>query len=117
MSTETKTYNGWTNYETWNVALWIDNDQGSEQYWNERAQETWNDAEAGDVLNREEEASRTLADDLKNHFEEAWQEIVEAAGKHVHISCSVWADLMGAALSEVNWDEIAEHMIAEVDKD
>jgi len=23
----TKKYNGYTNYETWNVALWIDNDQ------------------------------------------------------------------------------------------
>lgn len=23
-----QTYNGWTNYETWNVALWIGNDQG-----------------------------------------------------------------------------------------
>ena len=25
------TYNGWTNYETWNVALWMDNDYESYQ--------------------------------------------------------------------------------------
>jgi len=23
-----QTYNGWTNYETWNVALWLQNDEG-----------------------------------------------------------------------------------------
>ena len=29
---EKKTYNGWTNYETWNVKLWLDND-GELDYW------------------------------------------------------------------------------------
>ncbi|NER31140.1 MAG: hypothetical protein F6J89_26845 [Symploca sp. SIO1C4] len=32
MVTKDQTYNGWTNYETWAVALWIDNDYGSHQY-------------------------------------------------------------------------------------
>jgi hypothetical protein len=38
MTTDNR-YNGWANYETWNWKLWIDNDQGQHEYWNEQARE------------------------------------------------------------------------------
>jgi len=32
-------YNGWTNYETWLVKLWQDNDQGELEYWQKQSEE------------------------------------------------------------------------------
>jgi hypothetical protein len=108
-----KTYNGWTNYETWNVSLWLDNDQGSYSFWNERAQEVYNDAEANSYQTREQAAVNDLAAELKDQIEEASQDMLEASGN----SASMFADLLGAAISEVNFYEIAEHYIEEVDKE
>ena len=105
MSNDTK-YNGWTNYETWLVNLWMDNEQGSSEYWNECAQEAYDNADSDTSFTREERATLNLADTMKETHEEAQPEVT-----------GLWADMMNAALSEVNWYEIAEHYIEEVDKE
>jgi hypothetical protein len=78
------TYNGYKNYETWNVALWMDNDPGSQGYWMEQAENA--------------ESITTLADMMKDEHEESMPEVT-----------GVYADLLQAALDSVDWYEIAEN--------
>ena len=106
MATEAKTYNGWRNYETWNVALWIGNEQGSYSYWQDVTQQSWDEAEADTTFTRLENAQIALADRLK-------EEITESAPD---LGASMFADLLGAALSEVDWHEIAENWLDDVEK-
>ena len=102
-----KEYNGWYNYETWLMNLWMDNDEGSQGYWSEIAQECYDDAEACATFTREENAVFAFADRLKEEKEQ--ENPVEGA--------NFWADMMNAALSEVNYHDIAEHYIDEVEKE
>ncbi len=104
---EEKGYNGWSNYETWNVALWIGNDQGSYNESYRMAQSAWDEAEADRTFTRVERATLDLAESFK-----VWIEGENPLGRDV----SLFSDLLGAALSEVDWHEIAEHCIEDVDK-
>ena len=100
-------YNGWTNYETWAVNLWMDNAEGSQRHYAEKAQEAYDNAKACRVFTRKERATSDLADVLKDEHEEAAEALEGVNG-------TVFADLLGAAMSEVDWYSIAEHLMAEV---
>ena len=81
-------YNGWSNYETWNVALWLDNDF---DMWSELS-ESCNDGTYEDV--------NELADYLENFIDEMNPVLNDA---------SMFSDLLSSSFREVNYREIAEH--------
>ena len=88
-------YNGWTNYETWNVALWMDNEEGSYNYWREASEEVYRESSAGESYSsqtRSEAAAYTLSQRIKAEHEEAAPTDLQGC----------FADLLSAALSAVN---------------
>ena len=93
--TEESKYNGWNNYETWLVALWINNDQGT--------QETVLDM-ARNCQNNEHERY-DLSHQLKEWIEEQ---------NPLNDNADLFSDLLNAALSEVDWYEIAESFLNDV---
>lgn len=102
---KTETYNGWTNYETWVVNLWMDNEEGTHDYWLEVAADVYNnEAKEQNFFTKIEDAVSILADRLKDSHEDNRPELP-----------GVYGDLIGAALGEVNWQEIAEHLLENVE--
>ncbi len=111
MSEEAKRYNGWTNYETWCVHLWLTNEEGSYRYWREqayrhrrgKADESW---QALTMFPDLRDAARySLSGRLKEELKNA-SPLTEA---------SLFSDLLTSALDEVDWDEIADAFLEEVE--
>jgi hypothetical protein len=97
-------YNGWSNYPTWCVKLWIDNDQGLYDEVNQMAQDCYDNAEANSYLTKEELARCDFADELEDYIQELR---VNFDGTVNGMS----ADLLGFAIGLVDWYEIAAAII------
>lgn len=91
-------YNGFTNYETWALKLWIDNEEPNYKAWR---------AEAREILADTPDKLQAVAD-LRDRL----QEDTEAGAPE--IPPSFYSDIMGAALGRVNWYEVAEMIINDV---
>ncbi|HIG58267.1 MAG TPA: hypothetical protein EYQ21_02540 [Flavobacteriales bacterium] len=96
MVTENKTYNGWTNYETWCVSLWLDNDnvEGADDLYvlaNDKTESLYNKSQM-----------------LKSEVSELRHEFEGNLGFY-----GMFSDLLTGALDKVNWREIIEFHIEE----
>ena len=114
-------YNGYKNYETWCVNLWIDNSECSHVWWRGAAAEAYRSAEANSNFSRLEVAADVLADRLRDYYGEQADDAIERgwaiSGMHSDLTggVGVFGDLLRAALSEVNWDEIAFNLLEGVE--
>lgn len=88
-------YNGWKNYETWLVALWINNDQGTQETAHNMAKE----------YRGNEHTNYDLSHALKEWIEEM---------NPLNEGADLFTDLLNAALSEVDWYEIAESFFNDI---
>ncbi len=83
-------YNGWTNYETWNYKLWLDNNR-----------ETY-------------DAVRTLAKKHNDAFDLSIELSKVAHDNAPLLEASFYSDVLSASISEVNFFEIAESYLEEI---
>ena len=94
-------YNGWSNYETWNYKMWMDND-GSD-YWIEQAGNLLNQEDPDDALDKIE-ATSMLAGQLKDECDEQLEQwMPDQAGP--------FADMINGSVCSINWHEIAAALI------
>jgi hypothetical protein len=106
---ERESYNGWTNYATWVVNLWIDNDEGAQEHWRERAEDLLKDelADGNSADDAREEAARNLADEMREEFEQGAEDATGVSG--------ALSDLLSHALGLVEWQEISEHYVSDIE--
>ena len=90
--TDRKSYNGYTNYSTWCVCLWWNNEPGTYQ-----DLQTFANSQETDYYKVQELKERTEDWVFQRHNDKDGNRIADLS-----------TDLLGSALEDVNWLEIIE---------
>ena len=93
--------------------MWLDNSEEVQNHWNRVASHVYlNEARDQKYFSRMDDAVAILSDRIKDAHLEAASYALECA----KLDTSLWADMLHASLSEVNWREVAECLLEGVDK-
>lgn len=87
-------YNGWSNYETWNANLWIDNDYGLSENIALHTADLFGSYEDADQI------TSMLANYIKDIFIDFAPDVE-----------GFYSDIINSAIKTVNWHEIAKHYV------
>ena len=92
-------YQGWTNYQTWAVALWISNEEPSYRYWRAAGKEALRE-------HGKRDAACMLARRLESEIEDT---VSDAADK----LAGMLQDILTHAVAHTDWHAIAEDILSE----
>jgi len=97
MHEKDRKYNGYTNYETWNLKLWADNDEPCYKLIQQAVDDCIeNGGDVYDLANEIKDITHDQAPEMKTGF---------------------YSDIMIASIREVNFNEIAETLLKDREDD
>jgi hypothetical protein len=104
-----ETYNGWTNYTTWGAALVLDNEQETHERCNEMAERfkrnAPDDINVPNIWTEEQSTRFRMVDWLSDYVED----LCGIEGGNLPLMAR---QMIGSALADVDWDEIANHYLS-----
>tara|TARA_Y100000310_G_C20458198_1_gene704072 strand:- start:117 stop:548 length:432 start_codon:yes stop_codon:yes gene_type:complete len=116
------TYNGWKNYETWMVKLWLDNEEAGQALQQELLEQAQNDV-AKALANLNERTHEELKIDLTSWSKKEEVKVVLVIllkdyiteNNPLNETASLYFDLIATAIDRISFRELAAHIIADAE--
>jgi hypothetical protein len=106
-------YNGWSNYETWNFKLWLDNDETTHKFVINKIKEIrskFSNDDWKDFVITREKAYRLASDFLRSYIEDNAPELEISKNGY-------YSDILNAGLRVINTYEIAQSYFEDLELD
>ena len=107
-----KEYNGWTNYETWNMNLWLTNDSSFYEIADDAIQvivsDDYTDTEDKPITIEKDDLVCKTAEWLKEHAYDAYLDGFDSTDYNRY---GPIGDFVHASWNEINWYSITEHIV------